>query len=198
MADRRPAPAWFGWAADGAPALAFLVGYLSTRDFQFATWCVIAASVVAFVGALIIERRIRPLPAVTGGLAIAFGLASVLLHDKNIFKMKMTIVDGALGAALFIGLLMGKNPLKAILGGAFQLPDAAWKTLAVRYGLFWWACAAANEYVRRTQSDHVFVLFRTGIWVAAIVFALAQTPFFMKHGALKSAEPAIDPPDGGV
>jgi intracellular septation protein len=195
---RRPSPPWFGWVADGAPALAFLAGYLSTRDFQFATWCVIVASVLAFVAALIVERRIRPLPAVTGGLAIAFGLASVLLHDKNIFKMKMTIVDGALGAALFIGLLMGKNPLKAILGGAFQLPDAAWKTLAVRYGLFWWACAAANEYVRRTQSDHVFVLFRTGVWVAAIVFALAQTPFFMKHGALKSAAPAIDPPDGGV
>src|ERR1700712_2806894 len=106
MAERRPSPPWFGWVADGAPALAFLVGYLSTRDFQFATWCVIGASVLAFVGALIVERRIRPLPAVTGGLAIAFGLASVLLHDKNIFKMKMTIVDGALGAALFVGLLM--------------------------------------------------------------------------------------------
>ncbi len=89
---------------------------------------------------------------------------------------------------------MGKNPLKAILGGAFQLPDAAWKTLAVRYGLFWWACAAANEYVRRTQTDHIFVLFRTGVWVAAIVFALAQTPFFMKHGALEGgAEPADRP-----
>ena len=198
MADRPPPPAWFGWVADGAPAVAFLVGYLVTRDFQFATWCVIAASVVAFAAALIVERRIRPLPAVTGGLAVAFGLASVLLHDKNIFKMKMTIVDGALGAALFIGLAFKKNPLKAILGGSFTLPDAAWRTLAVRYGLFWWACAAANEFVRRTQSDHVFVIFRTSVWIAAILFALAQTPFFMKHGGLKSPHTAPDPPDGGV
>ncbi len=56
MADTHGrAPAWFGWAADGAPALAFLVGYLSTRDFQFATWCVIGASVLAFLGAA--DRR---------------------------------------------------------------------------------------------------------------------------------------------
>ena len=59
--------------------------------------------------------------------------------------MKMTIVDGLLGAALFIGLAMGKNPLKALLGSAFELPDRAWKVLAIRYGLFWWACAAPTS-----------------------------------------------------
>lgn len=197
MAERAPPPAWFGWAADGAPAIAFLVIYLVTRDFREATWGVIVASVVALGASAVVERRVRPLPAVTCGLAVAFGLASVLLHDKNIFKMKMTIVDGLLGAALFGGLALGKNPLKVILGGAFELPDQAWKVLAIRYGLFWWACAAANEFVRRTQSDHTFVIFRTGVWVAAVVFALAQTPFFLKHGA-KPTTPAVDPPESGV
>lgn len=197
MAERAPAPAWFGWAADGAPAIAFFVVYLVTRDFRIATWGVIVASLLALVASIVVERKVRPLPAVTGGLAVAFGLASVILHDKNIFKMKMTIVDGLLGAALFGGLALGKNPLKALLGGAFELPDQAWKILAIRYGLFWWACAAANEFVRRTQSDHTFVIFRTAVWVAAVVFAIAQTPFFMKHGA-KPATPTIDPPDPGV
>ena len=86
MAERAPPPTWFGWVADGAPAIAFLLVYLVTRDFRVATWGVIAASVVALAASIVVERRVRPLPAVTGGLAVAFGLASVILHDKNIFK----------------------------------------------------------------------------------------------------------------
>ena len=155
------------------------------------------AALIALAASFIVERRLRPLPTTTGVLAVVFGGASLLLRSADILKMKMTIVDGLLGAALFVGLAIKKNPLKLILGASFNLSDRAWATLAVRYGLFWWACAVANEVVRRTQSDHTWVLFRGGALAAAVLFALAQAPFLLKHNAVGDKADA-PPPDLGV
>ncbi|MBV8593721.1 MAG: septation protein IspZ [Caulobacteraceae bacterium] len=197
MADRRRAPVWLRYLVDGAPAVVFLAVLLVTRDFRLATWFVVGGSALGLAANLVAERRIAPLPAITGGLALAFGTASLLLHRHDILQMKMTIVDGLLGAALFGGLTIGRNPLKLMLGGAFELPDAAWRTLAVRYGLFWWACAVANEIVRRTMSEAHWAIFRTGVMIGAVAFALAQTPFLIKHARDKNAQPP-DPPEMGL
>ncbi len=196
MAEPRKAPAWVRMVVDGAPAVAFIGAYLATRDFRLATWCVVVGSALALVVNLITERRLAPLPAVSGALALIFGGLSLALHNNDFIKMKMTIVDGLLGLVLFVGLALGKNPLKAILGGAFTLTDQAWRTLAIRYGLFWWACAIANEWVRRTQSDHVFVYFRGSVLALAVIFAIAQTPFLLKHN-LQQPPPTPEPPDPG-
>ncbi len=181
---------------DAAPAIAFVAAFLITRDFRTATWFVVVGSALALAVDLILERRIAPLPAVSGALALVFGGLTLVLHDNAWIKMKMTIVDGLLGLVLFVGIAIGKNPLKAILGGAFHLSDRAWRTLAIRYGLFWWACAIANEWVRRTQSDHVFVYFRGAVLVLALVFAVAQTPFLLKHNVERPI-PTPEPPDPG-
>ncbi|HEY5070632.1 MAG TPA: septation protein IspZ [Caulobacteraceae bacterium] len=195
MADRRR-PTWIRWAVDAVPAFAFLVVLLATRDFRLATWWLVGGSTLALVTGLLVERRLAPLPAVMGGMALVFGGLSLLLHRNDILQMKMTIVDAALGAVLFGGLLLKKNPLKLLLGGAFHLTDRAWTVLAVRYALFWWVCAAANEFIRRTQTAETWAIFRVVAVALAIVFAVAQTPFLMKHGGLGAAPPP-DPPEPG-
>jgi intracellular septation protein len=111
--------------------------------------------------------------------------------------MKMTILDGALGGVLFIGLALKKNPLKFVLGGAVALSDKAWVTLTIRYGLFWWASAAANEVVRRTQTDQTWVWFKVAVFAAGILFAVIQIPFLLKHGAV-GEEAQAPPPDLGA
>jgi intracellular septation protein len=197
VADRKAAPEWLGWAVDGAPAVVFLIVLIAARDFRLATWFLVGASALALTANYAVERRIRPLPAISGALALVFGGASLLLHRPDIVQMKMTIVDGVLGAALFGGILMGKNPLKLMLGASFHLTDRAWTILAIRYGLFWWACAGANEVVRRTQTAETWAIFRVAVIVLAVVFALAQTPFLLKHNRPPGLEPTAPPPDGG-
>jgi len=182
---------------DGAPAVAFLVVLLATRDFRLATWFVVGGAALALIASLVVERRIAPLPAISGGLALGFGAWSLIMHDPRILQMKMTIVDGLLGAGLFGGILVGKNPLKLFLGAAFDLPETAWRTLAIRYGLFWWLCAAANEIVRHSQSQQTWAWFRTAVMVAAVVFAVAQTPFILKHSQTPQPQPTPEPPDQG-
>lgn len=198
MADRPPRASWIRHAVDGAPAIVFLIVLLATRDFPLATWFMVGGSALALAVGLIVERRLAPLPAASGALSLIAGGASLVLHRADILQMKMTILDGVLGAVLFIGLAMKKNPLKALLGGAFDLTDAAWRVLAIRYGLFWWACAIANEIVRRTQGAQVWAEFRVVVLVAAVAFALAQTPFLMKHNRTGKTAELPEPPESGL
>src|SRR5271165_6257271 len=103
MADRAGRAVWIRHAVDGAPAIVFLIVLLVTRNFPLATWFVVGGSAVALSVGLIVERRLAPLPAFSGVLALVFGGASLVLHRADILQMKMTIVDGILGAVLFVG-----------------------------------------------------------------------------------------------
>lgn len=182
-------------AVDYGVPIAFLATLLVTRDFQKATWVLVGASAVALIAGWIAERRLAPMPLFAGGSALVFGGLSLALHDKSLIKIKFTFVEGVLAILMFGGLVLKRNPLKGLMGDALQLPDAAWRTLTVRYGLFFLACAVANEFVWRTQSDAVWGGFKLGCLGAAVVFSLAQAPFLMKHTIDKPE--ALEPPDPG-
>jgi intracellular septation protein len=183
--------------ANAAPAVAFLGTLLVTHDFRTATWVLIALSVAALALGYILERRIAPLPAFSGAAALVFGGLSLALHRNDLLQMKMTIVDGALGAALFGGLAMKRNPLKVVLGGALQLPDAAWRVLTIRYGIFFWASAIANEIIRRTQTAEVWATFRVVAIVVAVLFGAAQFPLLKKYWTDGEPAPTPEPPEPG-
>jgi intracellular septation protein len=183
--------------ANAAPAVAFLGVLLVTHDFRKATWVLIALSFVALALGLILERRIAPIPAFSGAAALVFGGLSLALHRNDLLQMKMSIVDGALGAALFGGLALKRNPLKRVLGGAMQLPDEAWRMLTIRYGLFFWASAIANEIIRRTQTAEVWATFRVVAIVAAVLFGAAQFPLLKKYWRDDEPAPAPEPPEPG-
>ena len=183
--------------ANAAPAVGFLIVLLATHDFRTATWVLIALSAVALALALIVERRIAPIPAFSGGAALIFGGLSLALHRNDLLQMKMTIVDGLFGAVLFASLGLKRNPLKWLLGAALPLPDAAWRVLTIRYGVFFWGCAIANEIVRRTQTAEVWATFRVVAIGAAVLFGAAQFPLLRKYWDGAPAERAAEPPEPG-
>ena len=183
--------------ANAAPAIGFLAALLITHDFRRATWVLVGLSVVALALSLAVERRIAPIPAFSGGAALIFGGLSLALHRNDLLQMKMTIVDGCLGAALFGGLILKRNPLKLLLGSALTLPDPAWRVLTIRYGLFFWGSALANEIVRRTQTPEIWATFRVIAIVAAVLFGIAQFPLLRKYWREDAAAPAVEPPEPG-
>ena len=184
-------------AANAAPTVGFLATLLITHDFPKASWVMVALSAVALALSLILERRIAPIPLFSGAMAMVFGGLSIFLHRNDLLQMKMSIVDGALGAALFGGLALKKNPLKLLLGGAMTLPDEAWRVLTIRYGLFFWVSAVANEIVRRTQTPEVWASFRVAAIVAAVAFGAAQFPFLKKYWREPGPAEAPEPPEPG-
>jgi len=193
MSATPPAPAtkhkWVRPTVDYGGLAVFMVTYFLTKNMIQATFALVIGSALALLVGFIFEKRIAPLPLMAGVFALIFGGLTLIFHNDIFVKMKPTVINVALGAAMLIGVAIRKNPLKALLGSALTLPDAAWRTLTFRYGLFFLFQAALNELVWRTQPEATWVLFRfPGLQVLAILFSFSQLPLMMK--GMKAMEEA--------
>lgn len=181
-AARRMSPALRAAADYLGPALFALAFLLGGRDVLRATWWLVGGSAVSLALIYAVERRVGVMPAVWGVAALVFGLATLVFHDQRIIKMKTTVIDAALGLAMFAGLHLRRNPLKALIGDALKLTDSGWRRLTLRYGVFFLVMAALNEAVWRTQSNAVWVAFRfPGLIILAVAFAFTQVPTMLKE-----------------
>ena len=174
---------------DYAGPLAFLLGYLITRNLLTATWALVGASGLALIVGYVVERRIAPMPLFAGLTALIFGTLTLVFHDTRFVKIKPTVINAVLAGVMLGGVWLKKNPLKALLGDALKLPDPAWRTLTLRYGVFFLFTAILNESVWRTQPDGVWIWFRMpGLQILALVFSLSQVPLMLKHAPPESGD----------
>lgn len=173
---------WVRLFVDYAGLVAFLITIAVTGSAIAASWAVVAGSLAALAAGFAFEKRLAPMPLATAVLGVLFGGATLIFHDERIIKMKLTILDTGFGLFLLTGALRGKNPLKALMGDAFHLPDPVVRTLTLRYALMFFALAAGNEIVWRTQSTRVWGLYKfPGTAVLIFLFAMSQAPLMMKH-----------------
>jgi intracellular septation protein len=186
----RKAPKWVHWFVNYAGLVVFLITVVAMKlshqgdneSAIAASWAIVGASVLALAVGLIWERRVAPMPMVTALLGVIFGGLTVFFHDARFIKIKPTILYTLFGLFLITGHLRGKNPLKALMGEAFHLPDPVVRTLTLRYALFFFALAAANEVVWRTQSTVFWGFFKfPGVPIIIFLFAMSQAPLMMKH-----------------
>ena len=173
---------WVRLFVDYAGLVAFLITIAVTGSAVAASWAVVAGSLAALAVGLTLEKRLAPMPLATAVIGVIFGAATLYFHDERIIKMKLTILDGGIALFLLTGLLRRKNPLKALMGEAFHLPEPVVRTLTLRYALFFLALAAGNELVWRTQTTRIWALYKfPGTVVLIFLFALSQTPLLLKH-----------------
>jgi intracellular septation protein len=198
----RRAPKWVHWFVDYVGLATFLATLLIMKATKHgddesaivASWAIVGSSIVALAIGLFWERRLAPMPLVTAVLGVIFGGLTLFFHDPRFIKVKPTILYSAFGLFLMTGLLRGKNPLKALMGDAFHLPDPVVRTLTLRYALFFFALAVANEAVWRTQSTVVWGFFKfPGVAILIFLFAMSQAPLMMKHMPDED-EPSQAPP----
>jgi len=205
-------PQWIRQAVDFGALIAFMAAYFITRDMIKATWVLVIASMIALVVGFVLERRLAPMPLITGGFALVFGALTILTDDDLFVKLKLTVQNGLLAAVLLGSLPLNKSPFKALLGSAIKVTDAAWRTLTLRYGLYFLAVAIANEVFRNPAAvtaiwstlnlgtpdpNGVWTAFRGVLWIAASIFGLCQVPLIMKN-MIKDEEPGPISPDTGL
>lgn len=190
--------------------LAFLVlrlrGMSGDEALVQATWALVAGSAIAVVVGLVVEKRLALMPLLVGGFALVFGLLTLLTGDGLWVKVKVSVLNASLAVALLGGLLLGKQPLRALLGTVIPINDRAWRILTFRYGLYFLAVAVVNEMVRsealvgwaaarigRGDVDpaDVWVSFRGVLWIASSAFGLSQIPLIMRN--LTSTDKPVDP-----
>lgn len=166
---------------DYGPLAAFLVAYY-LGGIMAATAAVMVATVAVLVLAWVVERRLATMPLVTGAIVLVFGGLTLLLEDDTFIKMKPTLVYLLFAAVLVVGSLVGRHPLKLIMGGFMNLTEQGWRGLAHRWAGFFLAMAALNELVWRTQTTELWVNFKVfGLIALTVAFTLAQLPYMRRH-----------------
>lgn len=177
-------------AIDFGALAAFMGTYVFLRFIQKldgrealvqATWVLVGASIIALLAGWLLEKRLAPMPLFSGLFALVFGTLTIFFNDPNLLKIKITVQNLALSTILLGSLAFNKAAFKYLLGSAFNLTDAGWKGLTLRYGLFFLTVAVVNEVIWRTQTDDFWVAFRGGLWVASAAFGIWQVFFIMKH-----------------
>jgi intracellular septation protein len=129
-----------------------------------------------------IERKVSPMPLISGALVLVFGGLTIWLANETFIKLKPTILYVMFAVILFGGLAAGRIFLKTLLSATFNLPDRAWRTLTWRWAIFFLAMAVANEIVWRNATTDQWVAFKVwGLFPLTLVFAFAQTPFLLRN-----------------
>ncbi len=176
-------------AIEYGPLAVFLAAYyLGNRYLDdigailAATAAIMVATVVALLVAWFVQRRVPKVPLISGGLLMVFGGLTLWLQDPVFIKMKPTIVYLLFSTMLLGGIAVGRPLLKPLLGKAWQLDDAGWNKLTVRFGLFFMAMAGLNELVWRTQSTDFWVSYKVfGTMALILVFTMTQVGLIHRH-----------------
>ena len=149
-----------------------------------ATAAFMVAVAVALAVSWLWERRIPPMPLVSGVVVMVFGGLTLHLEDETFIKVKPTIVNTMFGLILLGGLALRRSLLRPLFGHAFQLTEAGWSKLSGRWGGFFLLLAVVNEVVWRNVDTDTWVNFKVfGILPLTILFAIAQTPLLSRYQA---------------
>ena len=154
------------------------------RGIFTATAVLIPAVLAALAIGYALERRLSVMPIFTAIVVMIFGGLTLYLKNDVFIKMKPTVLYGFFGAVLLGGLRFNRLFIKYVFAQAFELSDRGWKTLTVRWGLFFLLLAVVNETVWRMTTTDTWVSFKVwGIIPLIFLFALAQTPLVLRHQA---------------
>jgi intracellular septation protein len=182
---------WLRYVIDFSAPLSLLLTYfVGGRDFMLATGVSVVVAAVALAISFVVEKRLAWMPLIVGVLGIIFGGLTLIFQADWILKLRPTFVNYAFAIIFFGGLVMKKNPIKAVLGWALNLPVEAWRKLELRYAIFSLFIGTANLVVWLTQTEATWVTWDTiGIRVLSAGFGLLQMPLLMHYMKADEAPP---------
>ena len=163
------------------PLVCFFIANWKAGIF-WGTGIFMVATVVALTASWLLTRKLAMVPLVSAIFVALFGALTLWLHSELFIKVKVTLINALFGAVLLGGVAFGRSYLKLVMGEAMKLTEAAWRTLSIRWGLFFLFLAVLNEIVWRSVSTDAWVNFKVfGLLPLTLVFAIANAPFMSKH-----------------
>lgn len=173
---------------DYGPVIAYVVTFNLARRFNPDNALYIGAAVfavaviIAIIRSKLVYGKVSGMLWVTAVIVIGSAAITIGFQNKTIFYMKPTAINLLFGLTILGSLVLGKNVFKLMMGEAFKLPDAAWRTLAWRWGFFFLFLAGVNEYIWRNFSETFWSNFKlAGMLPLTLAFTMLNLPLMMKH-----------------
>ncbi|SFM95244.1 intracellular septation protein [Izhakiella capsodis] len=158
---------------DFLPLVVFFVFY-KMYDIFVATGALVAATALALAASWFLYRKIEKMTLVTFAIVVVFGLLTIIFHNDEFLKWKVTVIYTLFGIALLVSqFIMNKPLIETMLGKELKLPDRAWRRLNVAWALFFLACGLLNIYVAFWLAQSVWVDFKVfGLTGLTLLFTL--------------------------
>ena len=171
---------------DFFPILLFFAAFKLWNIFV-ATGVAIVATIVQIAWLRYSRGKVEPMQWLSLGIILVFGSATILLHDENFIKWKLTVLYGAMAATLLAGqVVFRKNLLKSVMGTQLELPEVAWRGMTWSWIVFFVVMAVLNLWVAHNFSTDTWVNFKMfGSLGLTIVFVVGQALYlgrYMKDG----------------
>jgi len=167
---------------DLLPVILFFAAF-KLYDIWIATGVAIGATVLQVAWLLARGKKVDTMLWVSLTIVVVAGGATLLLGDERFIKWKPTLLYGCMAAALLITrYVLGKNPMKALMGSQITLPEEAWVKLMWSWAAFFVFMAVVNLLVAFNFPTETWVNFKLfGGMGLLIVFAIAQSFWLAKY-----------------
>ena len=167
----------------GPLVIFFFFYYNNDKSLSVAIPPLIIATIISLIIVWIIEKKVPPMPLLSGILITFFGGLTIYFNDPIFIYIKPTIINIMFALTLFFGKYFVKEPiLKKIMGKSVPLTDVGWEILNKRWMYFFFGLALLNELIWRTQTEEFWVNFKVwGMLPITIIFTGFQVPLINKH-----------------
>ena len=168
---------------NSSPDKSYTKKLLNDKNLSVAIPPLIIATIVALIIMWIFEKKIPPMPLVSGILITFFGGLTIYFDNPIFIYIKPTIINILFGLALIFGRYFTNEPvLKRLMGKSIALTDEGWEILNKRWIYFFFGLALLNELVWRTQSEEFWVNFKVwGLLPITFIFTAFQIGLINKY-----------------
>jgi intracellular septation protein len=189
-----PCPRWLRPTVDYGPLGVFFVAYC-VFDIVSATAAMLIATIAVLGLSMALNHRVPATTLITSSMLLVFGGLTLLFNDPSYLKLQSTLISLLFSLILFAALAFGWPLVRMMFGATWPMSDAGWRTLTLRFALFFAGMAGLNEIVSRTQSTDIWVDYnvfgQTGL---AVAFLVAQWPLVNRHLQKVPADKTQDEP----
>lgn len=169
---------------DLLPVILFFIAY-KAADIFVATAVVIAATVAQIGFTWWKHRKVDTMLWVSLVLVVVFGGATLVLHDENFIKLKLTIFYWLFAAVMFgASVFMGKNLIRSLLTAQTEIsmPEHVWRMLNRMWIVFFAFMGGLNLFIAQRFSTDIWVDFKLfGSFGLMVVFLVVQGFIISKH-----------------
>ena len=164
------------------PILLFFIAF-KLYDIYVATAVVIVATILQVGFSWYKHRKVETMQWITLILVVVMGGLTLILHDEQFVKWKLSIIEWLFGGAFLGSQFIGKKPfIERMMSSQLTLPATIWKVLNLCWAAFFIGVGCLNVYVMFNYDTNDWVTFKTFIVPAMMAtFIVVQMIFLYKH-----------------